>query len=486
MGQSRRNKLLAVKGGHLLMSVLGVQVAYSVVMLSLLGTGSLDSLTSRVLRGLLVVDAGLLIISAFYALWRDRKTRRSDRSRIRRLRHLIDGVLHPPQEWWWATDDRGTFTYSSSTSLALLGYAPSELEGQPAGIVMDLDDLAKARHSTAAAMASDGSSWDGVIVRCRHRDGSPVWMEVSGHARPAIHGISNGFEGSSKPLLQQNSRVLAVQPTRERIEQMLRERALLTAFQPNRHLATGAVIGVEALARFADGNSPEHWFSQAETVGLTAEHEFAALEAALTAAEELPSHLYVAVNLSPEPCPDPRLTGILAASRIAPKRLVLELTENLPVAEYDPLVDALATLRRRGMRIAVDDAGAGFSSLRHILQLQPDIIKLDRSLIAGINQAPRQGALGAGMVEFANQTRAQLVAERLETEAELLAVTTLGMHAGQGFLLGRPTADPQAWATWQAPNTPNCSLNPPAGRRGEVHPAPIHHPSDGVLTSFGK
>lgn len=450
MGQSRRNKLLADKGGNLLMSVLGVQVAYSVVMLTLLGTGGLDSLTSPVLRGLLGVVAGLLIISAFYALWRDRKTRHSERSRIRRLKHLIDGVLHPRQEWWWATDDRGTFTYSSSTSLALLGYAASELEGQPASIVMDMDDLAKARHSTAAAMASAGSSWDGVLVRCRHRDGTPVWMEVSGHARPAIHGISNGFEGSSKPLLQQNPRVLAVQRTREKIEQMLRERALLTAFQPIRQLATGAVIGVEALARFAGGEGgPEHWFSQAATVGLTAELEFAALESALTAAEELPSHLYVALNLSPETCLDRRLPGILAASRITPDRLVLELTENLPVADYDPLIDALAPLRRRGVRIAVDDAGAGYASLRHILQLQPDIIKLDRSLIAGINEAPCQGALGAGLVEFANQTRAQLVAEGLETEAELLAVATLGMYAGQGYLLGRPTADSQTWGTWQ-------------------------------------
>ncbi|WP_457973898.1 sensor domain-containing phosphodiesterase [Arthrobacter sp. D1-17] len=433
------------------MSVLAVQVAFAVVILTLLGSGHLVPLHSPELRGLLGSAAGFLTLVAFHAAWRDRKARLGDRSRVRRLRHLIDGVLHPRQEWWWATDDLGTFTFSSSTSLDLFGYAPSELEGQPASMVMDLDDLAKARHSVAAALASDGSRWDGVIVRCRHRDGTLVWMEVSGHARPAVHGISNGFEGACRPLRPQTARVLAVKRSRERIEELLRERTLLTAFQPIHELATGAVVGVEALARFPDNDgSPKRWFSEAATVGLTAELEFAALESALTAATGLPSRLYVALNISPETCLDPRLPEFLATSPIAPDRLVLELTENLAVATYAPLVDALAPLRSRGLRIAVDDAGAGFASMRHVLHLQPDIIKLDRSLIAGIDHAPGQRALGAAMVEFAQQIGAQLVAEGIESEDELNEVTKLRMYAGQGYLLERPTADPRKWATWEA------------------------------------
>lgn len=233
---------------------------------------------------------------------------------------------------------------------------------------------------------------------------------------------------------------------------MLQEKTFLTAFQPIHELATGAVIGVEALARFVDddGGSPEHWFSEAATVGLAADLEFAALESALTAATGLPSHLYVALNLSPETCLDPRLPGFLAGSGIAPNRLVLELTENLAVAAYAPLVGALAPLRGQGLRIAVDDAGAGFASMRHILHLHPDIIKLDRSLIAGIDQDPGQRALGAAMVEFAQQIQAQLVAEGIESEAELAAVTRLGMYSGQGYVLGRPSAEPRKWATWEA------------------------------------
>lgn len=438
-------------GNHLVMIVLGVQIAFAVVILALLGSGSLVSLGSPTLRGALGVVAVFLIVSAFYAIWRDRKSRRGERSRVHGLKDLIDAVLHPRQEWWWATDDAGIFTFSSNASLDLLGYTASELEGQPASSVMDLDDLAKARHAVAAALTPDSSSWAGVVVRCRHRDGSPVWMEVSGHSRPAASGTSAVFEGACRPLSHQAPQVLTLQRRRERIERLLLEQMLLTAFQPICELATGEIIGVEALTRFVDDDGgPEHWFSEAAAVGLTAELEFAAIQSALVAAAGLPSHLYVALNISPETCLDPRLPEFLAASPIAPERLVLELTENLAVAAYAPLVDALAPFRSRGLRIAVDDAGAGFASMRHILHLHPDIIKLDRSLIAGINQAPGQRALGAAMVEFTQQMRAQLVAEGIESEAELNEVRRLGMYAGQGYLLDRPTADPQKWATWGA------------------------------------
>ncbi|WP_461164237.1 sensor domain-containing phosphodiesterase [Arthrobacter sp. R4-81] len=452
MLESRSNRFLSFVGSHLLVSVLCVQVAFTVAILTLLGSGHLVSLDSPELRGLLGSVAGLLILLALHAAWRDRRARHGERSRAEGLSDLMDSVLHPRREWWWAMDEAGTFTFSSSASLDLLGYAPFELEGQPASIVIDLDDLAKARQSVAAALAPDGSSWSGVVVRCRHRDGTPLWMEVSGHTRPTIHGANTGFEGACRPLRPQTERVLALERTRGRIEQVLRERTFLTAFQPIHELATGRVVGVEALARFVDddGGSPERWFSEAATVGLAADLEFAALESALAAATGLPSHLYVALNLSPETCLDPRLPGFLARSGISADRLVLELTENLAVAAYAPLVAALAPLRSRGLRIAVDDAGAGFASMRHILHLHPDIIKLDRSLIAGIDQDPGQRALGAAMVEFAQRIRAHLIAEGIESEAELAAVTGLGMYAGQGYVLGRPTADPQKWVTWEA------------------------------------
>lgn len=451
MRELRGNRFLSFVSGHLLTSVLCIQVAFTVVILSLLDSGQIVSLDSPVLRVILGSVEGILILLAVLAAWRDVRSRHGERSRAHGLSGLMDSVLHARQEWWWAVDDEGIFIFSSSASVDLFGYDPSELEGQPSSLVMELDDLAAARQSIAAAMEPGGFSWSGVVIRCRHRNGTQVWLESSGQLRPARNGRSAGFEGSCRPLRPRTSHVQAVQRSRARIERVLREQTLLTAFQPIHELATGRVIGVEALARFVDddGGSPEHWFSEAATVGLAADLEFAALESALVAASQLPGHLYVALNLSPETCLDPRLAGFLKEAGVGLDRVVLELTENLAVAAYAPLVMALAPLRANGLRIAVDDAGAGFASMRHILHLRPDIIKLDRSLIAGIDQDPGQRALGAAMVEFAHQIHALLVAEGIETESELGAVIDLGMYAGQGYVLGRPSADPRKWAAWQ-------------------------------------
>jgi len=129
-------------------------------------------------------------------------------------------------------------------------------------------------------------------------------------------------------------------------------------------------------------------------------------------------------------------------------RIILELTERLEVSEYGPLISALAPLRQLGLRVAVDDAGSGFSSMRHVLHIRPDIIKLDRSLISGIDDDLGQRALGAALAEFARQIGATLVAEGIETQAELTAVTALGLAAGQGYFFGRPSINPREWAAW--------------------------------------
>ena len=121
---------------------------------------------------------------------------------------------------------------------------------------------------------------------------------------------------------------------------------------------------------------------------------------------------------------------------------------------YSPLISALEPLRRRGLRVAIDDTGAGFSSMRHVLRLRPDIIKLDRSLIAGIDDDDGQRALGAAMTVFASQIGATVVAEGVETESELAAIKQLGMAAAQGYLLGRPTVDETVWESWRVEASP--------------------------------
>jgi EAL domain-containing protein (putative c-di-GMP-specific phosphodiesterase class I) len=245
--------------------------------------------------------------------------------------------------------------------------------------------------------------------------------------------------------------VLFTRRSRRRIEAILGDRMLLTAFQPIHELSSRNVVGVEALTRFVsdDGASADHWFNEAAAVGLGSDLEFAALQAALVAAEQLPAHVYVALNLSPSTCLDPRLRAFVEHSQLAVGRIVIELTERLAEDEYEPVVAALAPLRLRGLRVAVDGAGAGFGSMSQVTHLSPDLIKLDRSLIAGIDHAAGQRTLGAAMVEFARQVGADLVAEGIETQAELTAVMELGMTFGQGYLLGRPSVQPLDWAAWR-------------------------------------
>jgi len=378
------------------------------------------------------------------------RTHRRDTIRGQGAADLIDTVLSTSREWLWVVDDQGIFTFSSRASVTLLGYEPGELVGQPYGMVIVPEDLDRARPSVPASQDPHRPAWDGLIVRCRHRDGRPVWLEVSGRVRRAADGTPAGFEGTSRLLTPRTAEEAAAKDSRARIRDIIGGQRLLTAFQPIHDLAAGRVIGVEALSRFVsdDGVGADYWFGEASAVGLGAELEFAALETALTAAEELPLCLYVALNISPDTCLDPRLPGLLDGSHLSLDRIVLELTERLPVEDYGLLIAALGPLRQRGLRVAVDDAGSGFASMRHILHLLPDIIKLDRSLIAGIREDTGQHALGAAMVEFAQQINATLVAEGIETPAELSAVTGLGMTAGQGYLLGRPSIQPRDWATW--------------------------------------
>ncbi|MFF1382185.1 EAL domain-containing protein [Arthrobacter sp. NPDC058288] len=437
-------------GRNILTCVLAVQAALvlsTAAALLLLPLVPFTPSAAQIIAGSLVV---ILIHAAALYIMRLVKARRRERIRAKGAVELIDTVLCTSREWLWAVDDLGYFTFSSSASQTLLGYHASELIGKPCSMVIEADDLVRARETVQSSQETDTSLWTGVIVRCRHRDGSTVWMESSGKTRPAAAGQRGGSHGTSRLLAGRTAEEAAADHSRARIREVIDGQLLFTAFQPIHDLGSGNVIGVEALSRFvSDNGAPaEYWFNEATAVGLGPQLEFAAMEAALSAAHDLPAGVYLALNLSPATCLDRRLQGTLALSPVPLDRIVLELTERLEVEDYGVLTAELAPLRRRGLRIAVDDAGSGFASMRHILHLRPDIIKLDRSLIAGINEDIGQHALGAAMVEFARQTRATLVAEGIETAAELAAVTGLGMTAGQGYFLGRPTIQPEEWAKW--------------------------------------
>lgn len=368
---------------------------------------------------------------------------------------LLEVVLATSREWLWTIGPDGAFTFSGPMSQELIGYSPSELVGQHYSQVIEPDDLTEALRNRAKREDPD-ASWSGLVTTCRHRDGSRVLVEVSG--RPILDGQGRirGFEGTTRALDAPTASDLAAKETRAGVEAMLTSRTLLTAFQPIRALDTGTVIGAEALTRFLStsdgGMSPDLWFAGAASVGLGEDLELLALEAALSAAAHLPEDLYVALNLSPRTCLSGRVSPLLRNSSIPPERLVLELTEHHEVSDYGPLERALAPLRRAGLRIAIDDAGAGFASMRHIVELKPDVIKLNRKVITDINANTGLRALGAAMVRFAGDIGASLIAEGIETEAELDALRALGMDAGQGYLLGRPTVSMEEWKLWSDTN----------------------------------
>lgn len=238
--------------------------------------------------------------------------------------------------------------------------------------------------------------------------------------------------------------------TASRTATVIADKALTTAFQPIRLLPSREVVGAEALTRFPGPPhiAPQSWFVEADSVGLGIDLEFLAMETALTTAKSLPGHLYVAVNVSPAACLDPRLGTTLAVCGIPWARIVLEVTERHEVEDYAPLAAALRPLREAGARIAVDDAGAGFASMRHILQLTPDMVKLDRYIVSGIDTDPGQRALAVAMTGFAREIGATLIAEGVETPAELETLASLGIDSGQGYLLGRPSTRPEDWKRW--------------------------------------
>ncbi|BCW66753.1 hypothetical protein NicSoilB4_15160 [Arthrobacter sp. NicSoilB4] len=327
--------------------------------------------------------------------------------------------------------------------------------GRPCSVIIDVADLKAARKSDA------GAGEKGLLLSARHRGGRRLSVEVVGRRRFDREGRGAGFEGIARPLDISTAESPEAQEISDRLDHLLTTRTLITAFQPIRDLGSGEIVGAEALTRFVTSpfRSPDDWFDEADSIGRGPELEFLALETALLAAVELPTHLYIGLNLSPAACLDPRLRDVVRDSGLKPGRIVVELTERSAVADYARLAAALAPLRSAGLRIAIDDVGAGFSSMRHILRISPELIKLDRTIVAGIDNNPNQRALCAAMVSFSSQIGASLVAEGIETHAELATVAELGVNAGQGYLLGRPSVLPADWDHWGQRNRSSTSGN---------------------------
>ena len=226
----------------------------------------------------------------------------------------------------------------------------------------------------------------------------------------------------------------------ERITRAIGGEGRSTVYQPILRLEDHRVVGLEALTRFtAEAGEPwpvERWFVEAAEAGLGSELELACNEAALTAFPSVPKDAYLSVNVSQRTAESDGLLELLAA--IDSSRVVVEITEHEAVEDYERLTRGLERLRALGVRVAIDDAGAGFASLRHILLIAPEIIKIDVSLTSHIDTDPRRRALAAALTSFAEELALQVIAEGIETEAEQAALQALGVRYGQGYFLGRP------------------------------------------------
>ena len=225
-----------------------------------------------------------------------------------------------------------------------------------------------------------------------------------------------------------------------RIRRLIGGEGLDVALQPIVDLASGRVVGAEALARFTDADGEaiptESCFLDAHALGLGLELELAAVRLALRTHDRLPDGLYLALNASPALLAGDELLTVLARHERRP--LVVELTEHQAVEDYFSLVRSLDALRDHGIRIAIDDVGSGFSSFRHVTRVNPEILKLDRSLVCGIDDDPVRQSLAAAIVAFAADVGAVVVSEGIESEAELACLRGLAVGLGQGFFLGRP------------------------------------------------
>jgi EAL domain-containing protein (putative c-di-GMP-specific phosphodiesterase class I) len=210
-------------------------------------------------------------------------------------------------------------------------------------------------------------------------------------------------------------------------------------FQPVFDLVDCRIVSLEALARFwtEPMRSPSAWFAEANDVGLGVELELAAIKSALRRIDDFPPGVALALNVSPTTALDRRFCELLLD---AADRIVIEITEHAQVDDYEDLQRALAPLRQRGAKVAIDDVGAGFANLRHILRLSPDIVKLDLSLTQDIARDPAREALATSLVGFAEGVGASIVAEGISSDEELALLRALGVAYGQGFYLARPSA----------------------------------------------
>lgn len=229
-----------------------------------------------------------------------------------------------------------------------------------------------------------------------------------------------------------------------RLQAIWDQKLLRAKLQPIVRLSDMTYKGFEALARFDTDpyQTPDKWFQEAAQAGRGVELEVEAVRTALSHLHRLPQTSSLGVNVSPACLQSEDLNDLLHGKD--PTQIILELTEHDEVEDYDTLLKSVQKYKALGFRIAIDDAGAGYSGLSHMVQIQPDIIKLDLSLTRDVNEDRVRRSLANALVYFAKETNAEIVAEGIETAEEMKTLKQLGVDFGQGYFFDRPLEVDQA------------------------------------------
>jgi EAL domain-containing protein (putative c-di-GMP-specific phosphodiesterase class I) len=256
--------------------------------------------------------------------------------------------------------------------------------------------------------------------------------ELSKRDRALMEVLASAAATVIEPGVQERLRESAIL---ERLQPIIQLGGPTVLLQPIVRLTDGARAGAEALSRFPAewGMPPDEVFAEATSIGRGIELELLAFQRAADLLSEISG--YMAINFSPETLLDQRCLELLAD--LPAERIVLELSEHDPVFDYEVLTAALHPLRQKGMRLAVDDVGAGFSSLRHILLSTPDVIKLDRTIVAGVATDQVLHTLVRSLVDFGHGAGAEVVAEGIETREDAETLRNAGVDYGQGWYFAR-------------------------------------------------
>ena len=313
--------------------------------------------------------------------------------------------------WRPRDDDRGYSRGIAEAGVDAVAYVPIVFSNQVVGLL-----------SIAASNSEGGRS-----TLTTH---FPLLVEVAdvaaGVLGPALRALDAEFSRTN------------------RIDELLASQSFWPVFQPVMDLDTKRIVGYEALTRFEGHTNTAQVFSEAAALGRSRELELATIRAAIEASHALPRHCWLSLNASPALLADQIVMHQLLKD--VRRSIVIEISEHDAIADYEPIAASMRSLGERRV-IAVDDAGAGFASLRHILEVRPAYVKLDLGLVQSVATDITRRALVAGMVRFATDAGFDLIAEGIETNDDLATLRSLGLHYGQGYLLGRPERIEEVTAT---------------------------------------